>query len=166
MKKPLIDIAPMDACYLAGFFDGEGCVGIYERSVANSGTGAVNPYCSLSVSISNTNYEVLAHIKKRCGGVINNSSQNWYPPLKNGMPRKTLWRWSAQAREGAHLLKAMLPFLIVKRKQALVGLEYYAITSMRLNQKHPGVYGRPPLSKNDLKKRRELMHKIKALKKQ
>lgn len=166
MKKPLLDIAKIDACYLAGFFDGEGCVGIYERSVANSGTGAVNPSCSLSLSISNTNLEVLEHIKKKCGGIISNSSKDWYPPLKSGGPRKTLWRWSAQAREGAHLLKAMLPFLIIKRKQAVVGLEYYAITSTRLGKRHPGRNGQPPLSSKDLTERRRLMHKIRDLKRQ
>ena len=164
MKKPLLDITPINACYLAGFFDGEGCVGIYERSVANSGQGAVNPYCSLTVCISNTNHEVLAHIQKTCGGIITNGSQDWYPPLKGGGLRKTLWRWSAQSREGAHLLKAMLPYLIVKREQALVALEYYAISSTRNSKPHPGRSGQPPLTEEELKERRRLIHKIRDLK--
>lgn len=160
--KTLKEIAVHDAIYFAGFFDGEGCVGIYLRPIKHSGRGAVSPQYFLSISIANTNFEVLSHIRETCGGVIGNPQI--HRPKKDGNPRKHLWRWSAQSRESFHILSAVFPFLIVKREQAAVALEYQTTILEYANRPHPGRLGQNRLEPEEIKRRREFALHMKALK--
>jgi len=61
-----------DYAYLAGFLDGEGCIGVYSRIKQNRGSRQYTPSKSYRprVSIVNTNKEVLEWIKKEFGGYL------------------------------------------------------------------------------------------------
>jgi hypothetical protein len=96
--------------YLAGFFDGEGCIGITvsgkERQV------------KLRLILVNTDYEFLEEIQRQYGGSLSRRIQK----------KKLTWKpfcsleWAHMA--AADLIKIMLPHLRLKKQQANLALEF------------------------------------------
>src|SRR5690348_6220371 len=162
--KTYKQIAAPDAHYMAGLFDGEGCIGIYERSVKHSGTGAVSPYIGLVMTVSNTHKEVIRHIKERCGGVVGFSMR--YPRKRDGSLRRTLYRWSAQSKEAPHILRQIFPYLIVKRDQAALALEFAELVDREKRRSSRGRGGNLPFTPEQIAIRRDFvrrMHELKLL---
>ncbi len=112
---PTIATDSIVLAYTAGLFDGEGSVGIREGRKA----GQVKPrYHSLTVSITSTEPALTSWLQEHFGGTVNpnhreNAARNY----------KDAWKWQLRARHAGAFLEAILPYLIVKRPQALVGLE-------------------------------------------
>ncbi len=106
----------LELAYLAGFFDGEGCIVISEYT--NPVTSKRPGYQSmrLRIFVGNTNLDVLQLFVSRFGGSIN--CKRVYGN------RKQLWTWSAATREAASALSLMLPYLTVKSEQAEIAAEF------------------------------------------
>ena len=88
--------------YIAGFLDGEGCI------------CASNSY--LAVTLTNINREPLELAERLFGGTI-------YEQAPRDSRHKLLFRWQVNGQEAAGVLRYLLPYLIVKRKQALLGIK-------------------------------------------
>ena len=99
--------------YLAGFFDGEGCITI--GKFTNKRTG--NLEYGLTVETTQCNPEPLWTMKMLFGGYvgIKQSTNTGY---------KRLYRHQAGRRKARYFLESLLPYLIVKREEALVALEF------------------------------------------
>jgi hypothetical protein len=94
--------------YLAGFFDGEGCVGIYVRS---------NGYTVLkAVTDQRFNSKPLEMLHDQFGGNF------WQQP--NG-----LWRHELNGLKVCAMMEELLPYLVVKHDQAELVMRYGAMTS-------------------------------------
>ena len=94
--------------YAAGFFDGEGCVNC-------SSTKKGSPF--IRTLVVNTNLEVLEKFKEVWGGDISKnyrSKENW----------KQAYTWRLSHTAAGYFLSDILPFLIVKNKQATLALEF------------------------------------------
>lgn len=103
--------------YITGFFDGEGTIGVYKRNSQNS--------IKLEINIANTNLEVLKRIKNVFSGEINNRSSS-----KRYSNRKKAWQWIIGNRyKQKFFLEHIFPYLIVKKSQVELGLEYLERTS-------------------------------------
>lgn len=100
--------------YIAGFVDGEGCVGIHKRKHKNK-FGQWIGYSGI-LQISNTNKEVMEWLKKKCGV----SSEIYYKHPKGN--RKAAYGISFNKSESYSLLKIILSHLIVKKQQAEIFL--------------------------------------------
>lgn len=99
---------PIEAVvYAAGFFDGEGCVGIYRRKMPAS----TRPH-SVSIRIINTNPLPLQFIQKNFGGSI-----GAHRPKNPEFNRKPTWQWRIGGEAGYEFLRSILPFLIVKARE-------------------------------------------------
>ena len=85
--------------YLAGFFDGEGCVAV--------------SLVQARLEINHTYYDILDNIHNEFGGVLCGPYQrhNW----------KINWRWQISGEPARKAALAMLPYLREKREQ----IEYY-----------------------------------------
>ena len=104
----------VDDAYFAGLFDGEGCVSI------NKTKGPKNkPYSrfgfQLRISITNTNLEVLEKLQKVYGGKI-------YKREKSNA--RSYYDWVAASNQAIDPLTKWTPFLIIKRDQANIALEF------------------------------------------
>jgi hypothetical protein len=114
VKGPGVTLPPVtpthdDVVYAAGFFDGEGSVGIY----------AVSMTYQMRISISQSQPEVITWFKDRWGGSINT------PRAANG---RIHYHLSIGQAQSLILLAAIQPFVIVKRTQvdfALKALQPY-----------------------------------------
>lgn len=93
--------------YLAGFFDGEGHVGVYLTA---------HKHYLLTITVTNTNKEALELFKGRFDGVfwVRKATASW----------RTTWGWKVQARKAEVALRAMQPWIIVKREEVDVALEF------------------------------------------
>lgn len=96
-----------EAAYIAGFLDGEGCIGAYRRA-------DFQKVLHLLVIINNTNQDVLDWIcaVTGLGKVVVHKSKS---PTK----WKDFYTWRIDSAGAASLLEQLLPFLRIKHRQAL-----------------------------------------------
>lgn len=93
--------AQMTIEYLAGYFDGEGCICIQMGKTPSSP--------SLRVTIVSGDEAVLHVFEREIGGTVY--------PTRQGRKRR-MWRWSLSGRKAADALRILEPHLVAKRKQA------------------------------------------------
>lgn len=102
--------------YLAGFFDGEGCIGLS----VNGRWKHVNLY----LQIANTNEAILFEIQECFGGCMSK-------PRVVGTKCKLARQLKFYGHEAAALLEKLQPLLHIKKEQARLALEFW-------NYKHLG----------------------------
>lgn len=99
-------LTALGLAWMAGFFDGEGCI-----CIRRNGRGY-----SLLVQITQT-VNVFRPFKEAFGGGIT----EWQPK----QPRcRRLWDWRATGAEAASFLRLIRPFLVVKQQEADIALEF------------------------------------------
>jgi hypothetical protein len=103
-----------DWAYIAGLFDGEGCV--------SAATYCKNSrqYIVACIHITNTHLPVLRKVRRLLGGRIrkkNGSGQN---------TRRQAWTWYVGYREAIPILYRLLPFLVIKRSEALLFIRLFS----------------------------------------
>ena len=99
----------MDIQYIAGFFDGEGCI-----CLSDSKYEGYHSY-HLKTTIAQNNKEILVEIQKIFGGKVYHSRAKAY---FLAIQKKT---------EVKIFLESILPFLILKKKQAEIALIYLSL---------------------------------------
>jgi hypothetical protein len=95
--------------YVAGFFDGEGCVNISTDRYGK-------PY--LRILVVNTDVSVLEKFKEKWGGDISHNKRQ-----KENWKRSFTWRLSHY--KAIEFLAELEPHLIVKKKQANLAISFY-----------------------------------------
>jgi hypothetical protein len=95
----------IEVAWAAGFFDGEGCV---------SAKRAGRRY-NLMIAVTQIDLRPLLKMRRLFGGFI-----CAHPARKEGWAK--WYQWVASACQAAQALKAMLPYLMVKREVAELGL--------------------------------------------
>ena len=111
-----------DLAYMAGFFDGEGSVGIYVKSYAK------NQYymkCSLTQA-----GEFLPNLMKfHFGG-------RTYSAGRREIRYKDQWEWKIYGHQAKEFLKAIVPYLKIKRAEAELAIEFQGSMSRRKGLPH------------------------------
>ena len=104
-----------ESAYIAGFIDGEGCIGLSDRG--KEARKERDLVYIMKISISNTNRDVLEWIRLRIGhGSIYVS--------KKTKGHKQSYQWTMVGRRCVDLLEWIYPYLKVKRLQAEVLFEF------------------------------------------
>jgi len=98
-----------DIAYIAGFFDGEGCIRIKKASQGG------NSYY-LWVAITNSNKEILEFIKDIFGGKVRRAEKTI---------NKVIYHYLITSSEANDMLKVLLGFLKEKKKQADFGIWFH-----------------------------------------
>ena len=100
---------PTDA-YVAGYFDGEGCVGFYPRGE--------NVIPRIRIAVKSANLPCLLALKARFGGTVTVASLP-------GHKRKSQYRWRIGAiKDCLAFVVAVEPFSIEKRAQLALAREW------------------------------------------
>lgn len=115
--------------YAAGIIDGEGCIRIGRYT--NTKTGKIGYRGMIQVGM--TNRLAIEWLKDNLGG-------NFYVGRTSYDRRKPCFNWIMRAADGAKLLSALLPYLIVKREHADLFIEFHKTVG-----KHLGRHGVPRL---------------------
>lgn len=110
-KHPLLDVT--QRAYAAGVIDCDGAIWI-----CRSSRGRNRATHSVRVNVTNTRPELIDWFSLN---LVGSSAGQAY--TKN--PRaKAVSRWQATSLNAKHVLEQVLPFLVLKREQALVALEF------------------------------------------
>lgn len=104
-----------ERAYIAGFVDGEGCIGLHHKSdIPSNGRISYGPY----LAITNSDLPILEWIQKKTrGGVIAKG-------IYNGVNAKDRNVLKYQVDQMTRILEYLRPYLIVKARQADLLLEY------------------------------------------
>lgn len=103
-----------DLAYLAGLIDGEGTIGIERRS---GGPTYKNLRYTLIVAVQMSDRPAIDHIATlfQRSVMVKKPSDNM---------RKTAYRVTWQSRLAMELLEPLVPYLILKRPQAVTGIQF------------------------------------------
>lgn len=130
------DISQEDKVYLAGLFDGEGCIIL----VKERKTGIT---VRLQISLSVKEKFIIEWIVEVFGGRIFHEK------------KKDIYQWCATSNEAGHVLKMICPFLKIKQKRATIALDFLVFQKTVIVNKD---------TRNDvLKTRMEFLEKIRTL---
>lgn len=102
---------PLSPQYVAGFFDGEGCIIVAKDSGARHNK---RPSYVLRVDVANTDYRVLEMLQREFGGNIARSHGKNRP----------CYNWQVNAQLAKKFLEWVRPYLTVKAEQAWLALEF------------------------------------------
>lgn len=110
-----------DLLYAAGFFDGEGCIVLHIKREKDGYWHTV--FCT---NVSNINRGVLEWLRCTFGGNIyaDNIKQK-------KLGKRTCWSWRLVGTGAERLLRYLLPYLRVKRRQAEIALIYRQTVNSR-----------------------------------
>ena len=101
--------------WAAGFFDGEGCI-LVNRHFRGEGVSH-----TLRIKVGNTDFKTLAILKSLFGGRI----------YTRKLPsRKLLGIWQCSGIQAENALKRMNPYLVAKRQEAEVALDFYELQQL------------------------------------
>jgi len=106
-----------DLIYMAGFFDGEGCVAISKINLKNP--EYKSPRYVLEVTAYNCDKDVMDWILTKFGGSTQlrvKPKEKWY--------WKDNYGWKITSNKAIPFLKELLPYLKVKKKQAELAIEF------------------------------------------
>lgn len=134
------------AAYFAGFFDGEGSIGIYAYQRENNGGGR---FGALSITIGQVDHRPLALMQDRYGGSFHSHTRS------RGRPMTYL---KLTGQKAASMLADLLPFLVVKRRQAELAIHFQSL--MRAGK--GGSFA--PLTEAEKSERLQIIDQMKVLK--
>lgn len=142
----------MKKSYIAGFIDGEGCIGIYNRGRKGYTN---NPYISVELKVSNTNQKPLKKIKKKYGGTI------YCRKRKNGFGTMPIYEYTLVGKSLTKLLKDIEPFVIIKKPQVKKALKARQILELsRKTRNKKGMFNKVSLKTVEIEERKRLIEGI------
>lgn len=117
----------MDIKYFAGLFDGEGCVYVQRRQHPR----LKNPTYLMAIQVAMTHEGVIRELQRSFGGRY--YPIHWHTRRNN----RTAYLWRLNSTEAAALLTKATEFMIVKKAEALVAIEFQAqMDSVRNKLRH------------------------------
>jgi hypothetical protein len=106
--------------YFAGIIDGEGCFAMHRHR---------KHICSTQLQVGNTDPQLMQWIQSRFGGSVNLEQ-------RRNVKHQDVWRWLAAATDLDRILRSLIPYLIVKKRQAELFLAYRATLNAVANVSH------------------------------
>mgnify|MGYP001241439435 CR=1 FL=1 len=99
----------VELAYVAGLFDGEGCVNIWKHN----DRGVMRH--RLRATLANTHKPFGEWLKREFGGSVT---------VYKSQQHKTLYTWSVYGKACARFLGQIIPYLRLKQDQAVVAIEF------------------------------------------
>jgi hypothetical protein len=99
-----------DIAYMAGLFDGEGCVTINQRWQLKKGKKKKYKFWNIRMEISMTDEDVIRWVHE----VLKVGTVTIRRPTKSWIGKKTQWRWRCCFRDALYVAKLLWPYAQVK----------------------------------------------------
>jgi len=136
--------------YAAGIIDGEGSIGAYTKD--KQGRGGL----CLQLSVANTDIRMLVFLSELWGGSVSTLSRKEI--------RRQLYEWRRVGQDCGNVLEDVLPYLIVKREQAELAIEFARTVRDVWASKKGVPRGTPYLTDEVIERRQEIALELKKLK--
>ncbi len=105
--------------YAAGIMDGEGTIEINVKNPKKGGYGQKSPWHYLRVSVANTDVGLIYWFQRNFGGAVGK------PRRSSRGGRKSILTWAIVSKQASDFLKLVLPYLMVKKRQAELGVDFH-----------------------------------------
>lgn len=115
-----------EAAYMAGIMDGEGTFSITkgrQNRIYKNGERSQKPYYALHINAYNTNKKLLDWVVENIGGTFYTHKDN--PKKPNWKSRHMVFFSNRENMEA--LINLILPYLVIKKEQALVALRFLSL---------------------------------------
>ena len=145
--------------YLAGVIDGEGYIGL-EKTQPNQKVRQINPRYMPNVCVINIQLELINWLKKQWGGSVNTRNRNMKRWKSNW---RTCYRWRLNQGRIVEFLTAIRPYMIVKRRQADLMIEYYQKRTKSITGIFNGRHGSKSFSPEEMEFRETIYKQMKNL---
>ena len=133
MKKKLSDA---EIGYLAGIIDGEGHISITRHRGPRPRGHRYYALFSVQVAVTNTNPKVHEWLSERFVGTCH---VHWRKKIDHAR-HKPSFRWRTSAKVTREMLELTLPYLVIKREQALLALKFLVLRSERVPSARTELY--------------------------
>lgn len=110
----------IDWARLAAYIDGEGTIMIAKTNIK---TGLKNPQYVLTLIVANTDLRLIHWLNEKFTG----QSYFSHSESQRKWSKKTCYSWRLSEKRAAIVLERCLPYFIMKRQQAEIGLAYRAL---------------------------------------
>lgn len=153
-QQILSGVSEMDFARLAAYIDGEGSISINSVNRVGPGSRAKTASQNLNLVISNTNVPFINWLRDVFAGSV------YFVKYENckHLGNKQTMRWQVNDRKAEVILSRCLPYFIIKRPQAEVGLAF-----MQLKRQRGAMAGRSALSEAELTQRNFMRAEIQRL---
>jgi hypothetical protein len=140
------------SAYAAGIFDGEGYVDIYQATLSKA---SKSPSLMLRVVISQKDGRLMHWLQDNFGGHVQQARKDKY----------SIYRWDIRSQAAARFLSQILPYIVVKKEQALIALQYETMKGKYL-ETLKGSRGFRQLTEKEMQERLALKDQLKKLKRE
>ena len=114
------------AAYIAGLFDGEGCVSYKQYMRKRKGAKKAYPQWQIRLEIAMTDYSILVWVLETLGvGKVNSRK------VQPG--RKKQWRWRCTHRDAYYVCKVLWPYAHVKLDKIQQIIAHYSKQKLEEN---------------------------------
>ena len=110
-----------DAAYIAGLFDGEGCVTYKQRMKKRGGEKKADPTWDIRMEVNMTDKYVIKWIHE----TLEVGTFGKKPPGKGQLGRKMQYRWRCGFRDALYVAKLLWPFAQVKLHKLEQIIDHY-----------------------------------------
>ena len=112
-------LTDQELAYIAGIIDGEGHLGISKNTTKRQ--RQKSPKYQSEVCVINTDKRLMDWMEQRVGGLVNarTSKSSLNPKWKIS------YRWRIQEGRHQDFLRSILPYLVIKKRQAELIIEYW-----------------------------------------
>lgn len=156
--RPDYTLSPVEAAYIAGFFDGEGMVAISKHRQRKKSGILVNHTYTLIVQFSQSSLPVLHWISHLCGGwTIQKCHERSHCRIH--------WKLTMKGHRAVRILEQLLPYLIVKHEEAIHGIRFQELQSDHKNRYEAGREGPVPRTSEEIAYKEYYFRLLKNLKK-
>jgi len=154
-----LKLSDAEAAYIAGFFDGEGMVTIHRDRAKGARGPRVNPNYVMSVRIAQGSLPVLEWIKSKVGGSITRRFRESHHTRQH-------WTLALKSHPAQNFLEVVLPYLIVKREEAVHAIAFQLRQSSEKNRYEAGRVGPVPRTPDEIAYKEHYFRLLQQLKKQ
>lgn len=117
-------VQPETLAYFAGLFDGEGWIRVEVKEGSRGGTGV------LHAGLGSTDLRVTADMRAMFGGYL--TAQR----ISSRLSRRPARDWRATNDVAAGFLRAVYPYLRIKKRQAALAFKFRRVMAQNLRKRH------------------------------
>ena len=110
-----------DIAYIAGLFDGEGCVTYSRTPRKRKGRKNLSQTWNIRMEISMTDEPVIRWVHE----ILKAGTVNIRRPIKSWVGKKTQWRWRCSHRDAHGVAKLLWPYAQVKLHKLEQIIDHY-----------------------------------------